>query len=169
MKTGSCMTWSTFSVYGMVPPPQHCHVLVTPTYSLYCNFLRHLCTTLFFPTTPGLPCPAFPSWESPFPNVPNQRRGHPEALLCHTPAMLQYLPSLKAFHTTLPLHVPVPRSSTGNAFCWFRSLPFLCVHVSPSPNTGNVWASYINVKALPLTNLFLRATVTSFQSHLPVS
>lgn len=117
---------SMFTVYSTVPLT---HVLVNPTYSLYRDFLRHLSTFLFFPTSPGLSCPAFRSWDSPFPNAPIRVEGTQQPLL------LPHTPSLKAFRATLPLRMPVPPSSTGNAFCGFRPHPFLSVPMSPWPNT----------------------------------
>lgn len=121
------------------------------------------------PYEPRSVLPSFSQLGFSIPKYPQSESTQQPFLLSHTPALLQYLPSLKAFHTTLPLHMPVPPSSTRNAFCWFRSHPFLCGHMSPLSNTGNVWASYINVKPFPFADLFLKATVTSFQSCLPVS
>lgn len=125
---------------------------------------------LFFPTSPGLSCPAFPSWDSPFPNVPNQRRGHPAA-----PPSVSHssLVTVSAHTTGLPHHLALAHASSS-VFYWecllLVQVPPLPVYPHVTlPNTGNIWASYINVKTLPFTNLFLRATVTSFQSQLSVS
>lgn len=118
---------SMFTVYSTVPLT---HVLVNPTRSL-CR-VRHLSTFLFFPTSPGLSCPAFPSWDSPFPNGPNQSRGHPAALASGSHSSL-----VTAFTLTkgLPYHLASAHASSSvfywECLLWVQAPPLPeCPHVA---------------------------------------